>query len=217
MKIAMKVTLFGSTGNLGHECLQQCIEAGHEVTVLVRSPEKIPFNLRESIGIVKGDALLLSDVTLAAPTGTDAILFAIGVDEKTSPDLLCTDVTKLIIKVMRSNHIPRLIWCGGGSNIVEDDVVTFGSRFVRWYAEHFLKQRHADKEHQLALLKENIDLCWIGVRPLQMKKGKKRETYRLGFNRYSGLSKISFADCAHCMVNMLTDDTWIGKSPIIQY
>ena len=79
----MKVTIFGSTGDLGGECLLQCLEAGHEVRVLVRSPEKIPENIRERIAIVKGDALSLDDVMLSIPKDTDAILFAIGVDEKT--------------------------------------------------------------------------------------------------------------------------------------
>ncbi|MEH6591406.1 MAG: NAD(P)H-binding protein [Halioglobus sp.] len=213
----MKVTIFGSTGDLGSECLRGCLDAGHEVTVLVRSPEKISVDLRDRITIVKGDALSLDAVMLSIPKDTDAIIFAVGVDEKVSPENLCTDVTQKIITVMRANDISRFIWCGGGSNILDDDVITFGSRFVRWYAETFLKHRHTDKEHQMVLLEENMDLCWIGVRPLQMKHGKKTGKYRLGFNKYNGMSKITFSDCAHAMVNMLKDDTWIGKAPIIQY
>ena len=118
---------------------------------------------------------------------------------------------------MRSENIPRLVWCGGGSNIRPDDEVTLGARFVRWYSETFLQHRHSDKEHQLQLLDDNTDLCWIGIRPLQMKSGPLTGHYRLGYNAFSALSKISFADCAHAMVNMLNDDTWIGKAPIIQY
>lgn len=213
----MKVTLFGATGDLGGECLLQCLEAGHEVTALVRSPEKLAVSIRERISIVEGDALSLDDVTRALAQGADAIIFAIGVDEKTSPQDLCTDVTRHILAVMRANGIPRFVWCGGGSNIVADDVITFGSRFVRFYAETFLKHRHTDKEHQLALLEDNKDLCWIGVRPLQMKHGVKKGEYRLGFTKYGAMSTISFSDCAHAMVNMLEDDTWIGKAPIIHY
>jgi putative NADH-flavin reductase len=118
----MKVTLFGATGSLGRECLEQCLQAGHDVTVL-----------------------------------------------------------------------------------------------VRWFSETFLKHRHTDKEHQLRLLDENTDVCWLGVRPLQMKSGLKKGHYRLGYNAFSGFSSISFADCAHAMVTMLDDDTWTGKVPIIQY
>jgi putative NADH-flavin reductase len=213
----MKITLLGSTGSLGQECLQQCLKAGHDVTALVRSPDKLPDNVKKMITIIEGDALSFDDVTTAIPQGTDAVLFAIGVDEKTSPRDLCTDVTKLVLKAMRENNIPRLVWCGGGSNILEDDVITYGARFVRWYAEIFLEHRHADKEHQLLLLDENKDLCWLGIRPLQMKHGENRKEYRLGYNAFNGFSKISFADCAHAMIQMLSDDTWVGKAPIIQY
>ena len=213
----MKVTLFGATGSLGSECLKQCLEAGHEVTVLVRAPGKLPANVIERCQVIKGDGLVLEDVARAMPAGTDAVMFAFGVNEKPSPPDLCTDVTRHILATMRERHIPRLVWCGGGSNFRPQDVITFGARFVHWFSEVFLKHRHTDKEHQLTLLDKNNDLRWLGVRPLQMKNGKRRAEYRLGFNAFSGMSSISFADCAHAMVNMLSDDTWVGKAPIIQY
>jgi putative NADH-flavin reductase len=169
------------------------------------------------VSVIRGDGLNLADVDRAIPPGTDAVLFAIGVDEKTSPADLCTDVTRHILVTMRERQIPRLVWCGGGSNFRPEDVITFGARFVRWFSETFLKHRHTDKEHQLQLFDNNTDICWIGVRPLQMKAGPKKGRYRLGFNAFSGFSSISFADCADAMVHMLEDDTWIGKVPIIQY
>jgi len=213
----MKVTLFGATGSLGRACLEQCLQAGHAVTVLVRSPDKLPGALRSRITVIQGDGLVFDDVARALPRGTDAVLFAVGVDEKTSPPDLCTDVTRHILAVMRREQIPRLVWCGGGSNFRPEDVITFGARFVRWFSETFLKHRHTDKEHQLRLLDENTDVCWLGVRPLQMKSGPRKGHYRLGYNAFSGFSSISFADCAHAMVTMLDDDTWTGKVPIIQY
>ncbi len=215
----MKVTILGATGQLGRECLKQCLESDHEVTVLVRTPGKLPEAVRAKVTVVQGDALSPADVKRALPAGTQAVLFAIGVDEKTSPADLCTDVTRNVLAAMRENlHAePRLVWCGGGSTIVEDDAVTWGSRFVRWYGEHFLKHRHTDKAHQLALLDENRDIRWIGIRPLQMKYGPRTGKYRLGFHPFSGMSKISFADCAHAMVGMLDDDTWVGKAPVVQY
>jgi len=217
MDTLLKVTLLGATGSLGSECLRQCIDAGYRVTVLVRNPDKLPSDIRGSIEIVKGDGLVFEDVARAMPPGTDAVLFAVGVDEKTSPADLCTDVTRHVLAVMRKENIPRLVWCGGGSNFRPEDVITFGARFVRWFSQVFLNHRHTDKEHQLALLDDNSDLCWLGVRPLQMNNGPRRGEYRLGFNPFSGMSSISFADCAHSMVNMLSDDTWVGKVPIIQY
>lgn len=37
---------------------------------------------------------------------------------------MCTDVTRNIIAAMVRAEVQRLVWCGGGSTIVEDDVLT---------------------------------------------------------------------------------------------
>ena len=79
----MKVTLLGATGSVGQECLKQCLQAGHEVTVLLRSPEKLSPALRDKVTVVQGDGLVRVDVARAVPPDTEAILFAVGVDEKT--------------------------------------------------------------------------------------------------------------------------------------
>jgi putative NADH-flavin reductase len=212
----MKITIFGATGALGSECLAQALDAGHDISVLVRNPDKLPQSLRHKVNVIKGDALQKDDVERSLPPGTEAILFTIGVD-KNSPQDLCTDVTRHILDLMPRLAIDRLVWCGGGSTFVEQDQITFGAKFVRWFSETFLSLRHFDKEHQYELLRQHNDISWIGIRPLQMNTGEKSGHYRLGFDRFSGMSKITFADCAHAMVGMLEQDTWLGRAPIIQY
>lgn len=212
----MNVSVFGATGALGRECVTQCLEAGHAVTALVRTPAKLPAALRERVRVVEGDGLDADAVQRAIPEGSQAVLFAIGIDAR-SPEDLCTDVTRHILDAMAGSGVRRLVWCGGGSTLVADDEITFGARFVELFARTFMGLRHRDKEHQLALLLENRQVDWIGLRPLQMRSGPRREHYRIGFDRFSGLSKIHFADCAHAMLRMLEDDTWLHQAPIIQY
>lgn len=212
----MKITIFGATGALGRECLEQSLDAGHEVTVLVRTASKLPVKLRERATVVEGDALQASDVAKVLPGDTEAILFAVGV-VKGSPENLCTDVTRHILEVMGRTDINRFIWCGGGSVFCDEDQITFGAKFVKAFSKLFMAKKHYDKENQLVLLEEHRNVGWIGIRPLQMKSGPKKGSYRIGFDTFSGMSAISFADCAHAMVHMLQDDTWMGKAPIIQY
>ncbi len=212
----MKITLFGASGALGSECLRQALAAGHELTVLLRNPSKLPEALRQQLHIVEGNALDAAKVAQALPAGTDAVLFAIGVD-KHSPENLCTDATRNIFAAMRSKQLTRFIWCGGGSTLVEEDRAGFGEKFVQRFSAIFLRLRHFDKEAQYQFLHANRDIPWLGVRPLQMKSGPHTGRYRLGFDRFSGLSKISFADCADAMLSMLDSDEWLGKAPIVQY
>ncbi len=212
----MKIVIFGSTGALGLECVEQSLAAGHEVSVLVRTPSRLSSALSDRAIVHQGDGLLAEDVARVLEGDCDAILFAIGIDGK-SPEDLCTSVTRNIFAVMRKNGIRRFVWCGGGSTPVAEDQITFGSRFVEFFGRVFMGLRHRDKVHQLGLLAETGDLDWIGIRPLQMGPGPRREIYRLGFDRYSGFSKISFSDCAHAMIGMLTDDRWLRQAPIVQY
>ena len=212
----MRVTVFGATGSVGSECVRQCLEAGHEVSALVRTPAGLAEDLRDRIRVVEGNGLDNAAVAQALGGGCEAVLFAIGIDKR-SLENLCTDVTRNILALMSPTGVRRLVWCGGGSTIVEDDQVTLGAKFVEGFARTFMGLRHRDKAHQLELLEAHKNLEWLGVRPLQMRRGPRRAEYRLGFDAYSGLSWISFADCAHAMVAMLDDDTWLHKAPIVQY
>jgi putative NADH-flavin reductase len=212
----MKLSIFGSTGALGRECLAQSLDAQHQVTVLVRTPSKLPAALRERVLVVEGNGLDRDAVAAALPEGTEGVLFAVGID-KHSPEDLCTDITRHILASMPGAGAKRLVWCGGGSTLVEADHVNLGARFVEGFASLFMGLRHRDKAHQLALLEEHREIDWIGVRPLQMRKGPMRGLYHVGFDPFSGLSKIHFADCAHAMIGMLDDDTWLHQAPIIQY
>lgn len=212
----MKIAVFGATGALGGECARQCVEAGHDVVAFVRTPEKLSEDVQSGLTVVQGDGLVADDVARALEGGVEAILFAIGID-KHSPEDICTDVTRHILAAMPAAGVQRFIWCGGGSTLVEQDQVGLGAKFVEWFARTFMSLRHRDKEHQLELLNQNLDQVWIGIRPLQMRKGPKKGEYRLGFDPFSGLSVIHFADCADAMIKMLLDDTWIHKAPIVQY
>jgi putative NADH-flavin reductase len=212
----MKLAIFGATGSVGSECVRLSLDAGHELSVLVRNPKKLRSEFDGKIRVETGNALELSDVDRTILQGTDAVLFAIGIDKK-SPKFLCTDITIHIIEVMRKKNIGRLVWCGGGSTFVPEDNIGVGARFVKMYAEIFLSLRHFDKKKQFELLDKCRDVNWIGVRPLQMKPGGHTGKYRVGFDSFNGFSNISFSDCADSMLGMLGDDTWIGKAPIVQY
>lgn len=211
----MRIAVFGATGQLGRECVRQALDAGHSVTVLARTPAKLNDDLRRRVDIVEGDALHEGDV-LQTLKGAEAVLFAIGVDKR-SPEDLCTDVTRSILDAMPELGVDRFIWCGGGSTFVPGDPMNTGARFVRWFAARFLGLRHRDKGHQLAYLLTRTDINWFGVRPLQMRNGELTGEYRLGMDRFNGMSKISFSDCADAMVAMLDDDTWRHRAPIVQY
>jgi putative NADH-flavin reductase len=48
----MKLTIFAATGGVGREILKQSLAAGHDITVVVRNPDKLP---AEAMRIVTAD------------------------------------------------------------------------------------------------------------------------------------------------------------------
>ena len=69
----MKVALIGATGFVGAGVLQELLQRGHEVVVLVRHPEKFP--VREHVQIIKADVLHADEVRRAV-ADVDAVVSA---------------------------------------------------------------------------------------------------------------------------------------------
>ncbi|MEO6578227.1 MAG: NAD(P)H-binding protein, partial [Candidatus Limnocylindria bacterium] len=71
---AVKILIIGATGSIGGAALAATLDAGHEVTVVARSPDKLA-SVRDRVRIVEGDA---GDPALieSAITGQDAVISA---------------------------------------------------------------------------------------------------------------------------------------------
>ena len=71
-----RLLILGATGSLGRHVLRQAVAAGHEVTVFVRTPSKLPPDVRERASVHTGDLNAL--VPLDLIRGTDALINCAG-------------------------------------------------------------------------------------------------------------------------------------------
>ena len=67
----MKLAVFGATGGTGREIVAQALDAGHEVTVLVRDPARLSVK-HNKLYLVIGDVLNLEKVEEAL-AGSEAV------------------------------------------------------------------------------------------------------------------------------------------------
>jgi putative NADH-flavin reductase len=72
----LRLIILGATGKLGGRVLRQAIDAGHEVTVYVRTPSKLSPDVRERVSVHTGD--LNSLVPLELVRGQDALINCAG-------------------------------------------------------------------------------------------------------------------------------------------
>jgi putative NADH-flavin reductase len=68
--------ILGATGSLGGHVLRQAVATGHDVTVLVRTPSKLPPDVRERVSVRTGD--LSAPVPLDLVRGQDALISCAG-------------------------------------------------------------------------------------------------------------------------------------------
>jgi uncharacterized protein YbjT (DUF2867 family) len=73
----MKVTVFGATGGVGAQVVDQLVSRGHQVTVYVRNRAKVRASWGDQVTVVTGE---LSDATAVdrAIEGVDGVVSALG-------------------------------------------------------------------------------------------------------------------------------------------
>jgi putative NADH-flavin reductase len=71
-----RLLILGATGSLGRHVLRQALAAGHVVTVFVRTPSKLPAEVRERVSVHTGD--LGAAVPPDLVTGQDALINCAG-------------------------------------------------------------------------------------------------------------------------------------------
>jgi putative NADH-flavin reductase len=71
-----RLIIFGATGSLGRHVLRQSLAIGHEVTLVVRTPSKLPGETRERVAVHTGD--LGTNVPLDLIRGHEALINCAG-------------------------------------------------------------------------------------------------------------------------------------------
>mmetsp|Transcript_40857 Transcript_40857/g.66236 ORF Transcript_40857/g.66236 Transcript_40857/m.66236 type:complete len:216 (+) Transcript_40857:47-694(+) len=164
----MKVSIFGATGGTGLWILKKCLSKGYFVRALVRSPDKLPAELRsdsETFKIIKGDVLNEYEVSKTVED-SDVVIVSLG----GSVDI-CSKGQRVInsqIEKLKSNNftIPRrmiiISSLGVGSSKKHLSMVT------RTFIYLVIKAYIEDKDIQEKMVEEDMKALgteYVFVRP----------------------------------------------------
>jgi Putative NADH-flavin reductase len=111
----MKVAITGATGFVGSAILKEALDRGHEVTAIVRHPEKL--QAHPKLRPQKGD-IYNADEVARLVAGHDAVISAFN-PGWTNPDLYNQQVkgTETIIKGVKKAGVTRVLWVGGAGGL----------------------------------------------------------------------------------------------------
>ena len=210
----MKITILGATGKVGRHLLDQALESGYEVTVLVRDASKLSMQRHERLNVVQGDVLDPKNVEQAV-AGTSAVLSALG-HTKTSPKDVLTEGTKNIVAAMNEHGVRRLVNLTGAGVRVPEDEPKLVDRVIGSLLKLLQRDLLEDSIGQARVIKES-DLEWVIVRAPVLTEGEKKGEYRVGYVGKESGTGLSRADVADFMLRQTTDDTYLHKAPVVSY
>lgn len=189
----MKIALIGATGFIGSRLLAELTSRGHQVTAIVRNPEKVP----QGAGVTaKAGDVYDKDGLAALLAGHDAVISAVHFS--------ASDPATLLAAVKQSGVKRYLVVGGAGSLEVAPGVKLFDTpEFPAIYLDEARKGGAF-----LDLLKSESGLGWTFLSPSAViEPGERTGRFRLGRDQLladgKGQSRISAEDYAVALVDEL--------------
>jgi putative NADH-flavin reductase len=208
----MRLAVFGATGNVGRELVAQALDAGHEVTALVRHTPS-PGQIDDRVSLVVGDVTDAHAVRRAVHGG-DAVISALG-HAKGAPDDVLAGAAENIIAAMGAEGVSRLVVLSSAAVAdTEDDP---GLRYRVGLALMCMAIAGVVRDHRgQARVIEDSGLDWTLARgPIVFTNGEHSGAYHAGpITRASGFD-ISRADLADFMLATSTNGDFVRMKPLV--
>ncbi|MFD5988954.1 NAD(P)-dependent oxidoreductase [Streptomyces cyaneofuscatus] len=211
----MRLTVFGATGGVGQEVVGQALTAGHEVTVVVRDPARLPeaFDAPAPHGVVPLDD---PAAVRAAVAGRDAVLSGLG-SRSRKANGVAERLTGRIVDAMEAEGVRRLLVVSA----VPVGPVPAGEPLVDRLARKAIGAVLADLYADLARMEAALERSatdWTSVRPPKLTDGPCTGVYRavVGGAPVSSRS-ISRADVAHAMLGLVDDPAAVRQGVGVAY
>ncbi|MFF7383562.1 NAD(P)H-binding protein [Streptomyces griseoluteus] len=210
----MRLTVFGATGGVGGEIVRQALDAGHEVTAVVRDPARLAVT-GERLRVVRAD-LSEPEAVRGAVAGRDAVLSGLGARSRKAAGVTAR-LTRAVLAAMAAEGVRRLVIVSAApvGPAPEDDGPL--DRALRSVVSAVLRDVYADlRETEAELARSTAE--WTSVRPPRLLDRPLTGRYRTvtgGFPRAG--RTIGRADVAHAMLAALGDPATVRQGVGVAY
>jgi nucleoside-diphosphate-sugar epimerase len=211
----MNVTVFGATGTIGRQVVEQLRSHGHAVSVYVRNPGKVPSSWADDVAVVVGEITDAAAIDRAV-SGADAVVSALGPSmDRKATGLPLVEGTQHIVEAMQRHRVRRYVGNGTPSILDARERPTWQTRLSTSMAKTFLRRAY-DEMVGMSQAVTTSELDWTIVRFLAPKDGPAQGSVRHGF---FGTDKIGFAvtraDIAAFTAEQVDDRRYVGAAPAI--
>ena len=236
----MTTLVVGASGATGRLLVEQLLNRGQNVRVIVRSPDKLPEVLtnHDTLSVICASVLELSDAEMSQHvSGSRAVASCLGHNMSLKglyghPRRLVTDATRRLCQAIKANKPEEptrfvLMNTAGNSNRDLHEPISFGHKCVIGLLRLLLPP-HVDNEKAADYLRTKIGrhdgaIEWAAVRPDTLIDQDQLTEYEVHASPIrsaifdAGLT--SRINVGHFMADLITDDDtwnkWKGQMPVI--
>ena len=236
----MTILVVGASGATGRKLVEQLLIQGHNIKVIVRSPEKLPESWKnnKSLQIISASILELSDKELRDLVfGCNSIASCLGHNLNWKgiyghPRKLVTNATRRLcnaIEVSKPKSPIKYVLMNTTGNRNRDlsEPISFGQKCVIGLIRLLLPP-HVDNEKAADYLRTQIGqnqqfIEWAAVRPDNLINEEEVSDYEIHSSPIRSAifdpGKTSRINVGNFMANLINDDVlwdkWKGKMPVI--
>jgi uncharacterized protein YbjT (DUF2867 family) len=198
----MNITVFGATGGTGRHVVAQALDAGHQVTAVVRDAARLTVPARAGLTVFTA---LLDDraAVLQAVADADAVVDALGV-RVTGPTTFRADTARVVTAAMRDAGVRRLVAVSASGAHTTGDSLPI-RLLVKPVLGQFLRHQFADMLAMEEVVRAS-GLDWTIVLPPRLtdRPATGRIRRRVGGN-VRGSYTMTREDLATAVLQAITD------------
>lgn len=173
----MHIVIAGATGATGRLVVGQALEAGHEVTALVRDASR--FTGPETVNLVEAD--VVSGHGLDLPDGADVVISALGKRSAKDRDPVCESGVRHLLTAMKQAGLSRIVVISAAPVLRSGEGE---GRFSRWVLGPAVRlwgrNIYPDIARMEGVLDSAGDWCgWTIIRPGYLTDAEEIGDYRL--------------------------------------
>ena len=206
---SFKVLIYGATGKVGSQAVNEALNRGHIVTAVSRDPSRIT-QIHDKLTAVQGD-VLDSDSIASLVAGQNVVIISVrGVlgKSKDPNDAVPLIAVKNIVSALSEmkETAPRLIHVGGSGSLEVRPGVLYADTLPKLLIPRNLQVEIEGQVLALQYLRTVTDVDWSYATPAKnFTNGKRTGVFRIGGDQLlessSGRSRISRADFAVALID----------------
>ena len=211
MKQKIKIAIIGGTGKSGKYLVNQLINQGFQLKILLRNPNN--FQLKSSlIEVIKGEVTNYNSIH-SLIEDCQAVISTLGLGIPASEPTIFSQSTTNVIKAMNECNVHRYIVTTGLNVDTPFDKKSSKTSFGTDWMKKTFPISTTDKQLEYDIL-VNSNIDWTLVRLPLIEQTDERNQVSVDLEDCPG-DKISATDLAFFLIEQLSSKAFIKKSPFL--